>query len=512
MQKIKNKTNFTLILLGVILVMLFVVLFYHDNKYQSPPPYGKCGVLKINESDIASAPIFLIDGWLLTDRNTVNLPTYIGEYSNLQRNDLSVAPHGRATYQLTLNYSGAPRIVEIDFPKLATEYTIFLGGKKLASGSGSTQVSFLLHPGDQTLIVETVSSGGYYSGIYFPPTLGSAQCLKQIENIQSFSYALAFLMPIVLSVFTFALWRRRNDPTAFWFGLLCCFYALYISHYFVYLFRLPLIPYWNFIEGFALYGLVFCVIQLTALAADMITSKTVRIIQLTLWIIPFMLMVFYLYIPIFTQAVILHSALKDMYFIFAFCCVIFLSIRASLHHSSEYLYILSGCVVFSIGLVLNLLFSNHFEPILFFWQFEWCGLFLVLLFGKMMMTRNRRILAENAEFSYHLEQLVEKRTEELSMLMSERKAFFSDMAHDLKAPIFATQAFIREIRRNATGIDGELAGYLEAVEKKQQEMARRVQGLSAINQLDKITEAKQLVSIQELLAEMYATHNGEAEV
>ncbi|MEG1801269.1 MAG: hypothetical protein RR273_04760, partial [Oscillospiraceae bacterium] len=459
MQKIKNKTNFTLILLGVILVMLFVVLFYHDNKYQSPPPYGKCGVLKITESDIASAPIFLIDGWLLTDKNTVNLPTYIGEYSNLQRNDLSVAPHGRATYQLTLNYSGAPRIVEIDFPKLATEYTIFLGGKKLASGSGSTQVSFLLHPGDQTLIVETVSSGGYYSGIYFPPTLGSAQCLKQIENIQSFSYALAFLMPIVLSVFTFALWRRRNDPTAFWFGLLCCFYALYISHYFVYLFRLPLIPYWNFIEGFALYGLVFCVIQLTALAADMITSKTVRIIQLTLWIIPFMLMVFYLYIPIFTQAVILHSALKDMYFIFAFCCVIFLSIRASLHHSSEYLYILSGCVVFSIGLVLNLLFSNHFEPILFFWQFEWCGLFLVLLFGKMMMTRNRRILAENAEFSYHLEQLVEKRTEELSMLMSERKAFFSDMAHDLKAPIFATQAFIREIRRNATGIDGELAGY-----------------------------------------------------
>ena len=89
----------------ILLAVFFVLLFYADNKYQTPPPYGKSGIITLNEQDLKrNQPIFLIDGWLLSDDCVTDQPTYIGEFSNLQRGDLSVSPHGRACYQLTLRY------------------------------------------------------------------------------------------------------------------------------------------------------------------------------------------------------------------------------------------------------------------------------------------------------------------------------------------------------------------------------------------------------------------------
>ena len=160
----------------------------------------------------------------------------------------------------------------------------------------------------------------------------------------------------------------------------------------------------------------------------------------------------------------------------------------------------------------NLFFSNCFEPIYFFWQFEWCGLLLVLLFGGMMVSRSRHILKENDRLTNHLEEQVKARTEEVTQLLNERKAFFSDMAHDLKAPVFATQSFIEAIRRSGVGVDAELQNYLDQAQAKQWEMARRLQGLSRINALDQIDEEQILVSVKEMLSEISAAHSGEAEV
>lgn len=165
-----------------------------------------------------------------------------------------------------------------------------------------------------------------------------------------------------------------------------------------------------------------------------------------------------------------------------------------------------------MGLLANLFCSNRFEPIRFFWQFEWCGLWLVLLFGAMMVARSRRVLRENDILTNHLEEQVKRRTEEVTQLLEERKAFFSDMAHDLKAPVFATRSFIEAIRKSGVGVDRELKGYLDQAEAKQWEMARRLQGLSAVNELDKIDGERVRISLRELLWEIYDIHHGEAEV
>lgn len=498
------------------IMFFFMLSYYQDNKYYTPPPYGKSGVICLTESDFERKnPIFLIDGWLLTDSRVTDKPTYIGEFSNLQRRDLQIPPHGQARYQLTLRYDGTAQAVSINFPQLHCEYTVLLDGARLIQGAGSGQAAFLLTAGDHILTVETSSKLGYYSGMYFPPALGRTETIFRVGSIQFFSYALAFLIPLVLAVFTLFLWQTGGS-LARWFGVLCCSYALYMARYFVYwlsyFLPMPVTQYWFLIQGLAMYTLCYGVVQLTVLAAGAAHNKIWRHARLPLLVLPAVLTALALLIPVLPWAVFIHGRLTDLYYIITFCASAFFTARSVAVQNWESRYTLAGCTVFGAGLLANLILSNRFEPIRFFWQFEWCGLLLVLLFGAMMVARSRRILRENELLTNHLEEQVRARTEEVTQLLNERKAFFSDMAHDLKAPVFATQSFIEAIRKSGVGVDTELQHYLDQAEAKQWEMARRLQGLSTINALDRIDEEKVRVSIQEMLSEIYATHCGEAEV
>lgn len=508
----KRKVWWQSLLVLTVLAVFFTLLFYTDNKYQTPPPYGRSGIITLRGQDLErNTPIYLIDGWLLTDERVEDKPTYIGEFSNLQRGSLSVSPHGQSYYQMILRYEGAPRIVSADFQQLSLEYAVFLDGMLLAEGAGNGRITFLLTEGDHVLTVATSSEMGYYSGMYFPPALGTEETLMKVSNIQSFSYALAFLIPLTLAVFTFFMWRTGGSLGR-WFGLLCCCYALYMFRYFVYLFSMPAVRYWFLIQSLALYCLCFCLVKLTALASGSICGKAWRWIRLVLLALPVFMALLGVSVPVLPWAVWLHGRLTDIYYIFTFGCAVFFAVKGITAQSPESRYTLAGCSVFGAGLVVNLFFSNRFEPIRFLWQFEWCGLLLVLLFGAMMVSRGRRILRENDALTNHLEEQVKKRTEEVTQLLEERKAFFSDMAHDLKAPVFATQSFIEAIRRSGVGVDKELRGYLDQAEAKQQEMARRLQGLSSINELDKMEGERIRISLREILSEIYATHHGEAEV
>lgn len=508
----QHRIRLHLLIVPAALSMFYILLFFADNKYQTPPPYGKSGIITLCEQDLnRNVPLFLIDGWLLTDERVTDLPTYIGEFSSLQRGNLSVSPHGRARFRLTLRYDGTPRTVSADFPQLSSWYTISLDGTPLAQGMGNGLVSFLLTPGDHVLLVETSSEAGYYSGMYFPPSLGSPETLSRVNNIRSFAYCAAFVLPLALAAFTLFLWQTGGSISR-WFAMLCLCYALYMFRYFVFLFSMPAAQYWFLVQGLALYCLCFCVIKLTALASGIFGGKIWRFIKAFLLGLPGVLLALCLLIPFLPWAVHIHGRLTDLYYILTFCCTAYFAIRNLPARNGESLYTLAGCSVFGAGLLINLLFANRFEPVYFFWQFEWCGLFLVLLFAAMMVSRSRRILRENHALTNHLEEQVKKRTEEVTQLLQERKAFFSDMAHDLKAPVYATCSFIEAIRKSGVGVDTELRGYLDLAEAKQQEMTRRLQGLSALNALDRIEEERVRISLREMLADIYAFHHGEAEV
>ncbi len=426
-----------------------------------------------------------------------------------------MSPHGQANYKLMLRYDGASRIVSLDFPQLSCDHTISVDGAQLAEGTGNGQITFLLTPGDHILTVDTSSEIGYYSGMYFPPALGTSHTLSQVGSIRGFVYAFAVLLPLILAVFTFFLWQTGGEISRL-FGVLCCCYSLYMMRYFVFQFSVPLGRYWFLIQSLALYGVCFCVIRLAAHVSGT-DGRAARWWQrAVLLLLPAVLFLLSLLIPLLPWAVFIHGRLTDLYYDLAICTTVFFALHGVKGPELESRFTAAGCMVFGVGLLVNPFFSNLFEPIRFFWQFEWCGLLLVFLFGAMMVSRRRRIVRENEMLTDHLEEQVKKRTEEVVWLLDERKAFFSDMAHDLKAPVFATQSYIRAIRERGVGVDRELdrelLGYLEQAEGRQRELARRLQGLSAINELDKVEGRRVRISVRELLSEIYAAHHGEAEV
>ncbi len=496
-----------------LLTGFFALLFMEDNKYNTPPPYGKDGVIVLTENNLrGSKPLYLIDGWLLTDQRTANLPTYIGEFSNLQRGNSRVSPHGRALYQMTLRYDGGPMEVAMDFPILYSHYTIRLDGTIVSEGNASGHISFTITRGNHLLTVETLSKSGYYSGMYHPPALGNTNTIFKTAFLQCIAYAIACFVALALTIFTWTIWLQTKDRLVLWFGALCCCYSLYLSYYFVRLLSLPMEQYWYLVQSAALYGLCYCVLHLAALSGGIEKRKPVPWIWRILFITSGLLLILALLIPVFPRAVWLHGILTNGYYIFTFFATLFMVVYSRTPLTGEQHFTRLACIAFGAGLLYNLLASNLFEPILFFWQFEWCGLLLVLLFGTMMTSRNKRILAENEAFHTHLEELVEQRTEELKNLMQERKAFFADMAHDLKAPVFAAGSFIQAIRMHNTGVDTELLRYIDLVEQKQQEMARRIHGLALFNQMDELTQAYEKISVKELLEETYHAHHMAAEV
>lgn len=506
-------SRWTILFSIALLMMFFTLLFFYDNKYQSPPPYGKDGVISLTGQDfIKNRPLPLIDGWLLSDSRTSDLPTYIGEFSNLQRNRSAMPPHGAASYHITLSYKGDTMSAALYFPQLFSNFSISMDGEILAEGNGSATLFFPLSQGVHLLTVETASSHGFYSGMYHPPLLGTADSVSQTLRIQCVAYGFAFFVPLVFALFTLAIWRLGKDRICFWLGLLCCCFSLYVSYYFIHFLHLPFESYWYLIQTAALYGLCFCTLRLTTISgnteADICTIWTQRILGgMSLVLLPLALL-----IPVFPQAVLLHGLFTNIYYIFSFIGLVMLTICRKEKTGLEHDLTLLACIAFGAGLFFNLLTSNLFEPIRFFWQFEWCGLLLTGLFCAMMAARNKRILSENESYRLHLEELVGQRTAALTNLLQERKAFFADMAHDLKAPVFATSAFIEAIRRNDTEIDGELLHYIDLVEQKQQELSCRIKGFTLLNQMDDASEAWAILSVAGVLKEAYETHRMTSEV
>ncbi len=497
------------IIFVLLVVALFITIFSIDNKYNGAPPYGGYGVISLTEQDM-ERPVFLIDGWEFTNQSDDQSYTYIGEYSNLQHGNPETSPHGTATYSLTLDYVGRPQEVMVYFPALFFDYTLWLDGQLLGQGQGSNRSSFTLTEGSHTMVVETTSTTGYYSGLYHPPALGATQVISGMVFVQIAVYALACFGSLVLALFTLPLWLRKKDPLALWFGLLCLSLPLYLSYFFVRLFGLPFGEYWYLMQSLSFYGLCFCVFKL-------VVHTCGKEYNYQIWVERFILSfsgvltILAVIIPWWDGATGLHGLLTDVYCLILFCTVAWFALSAKVHNS-EQIFAKLACIIFGTGLLYNLFASNLFEPIYTLWQFEWCGLLLVVLFGCGMVSRNRRILAENEAYRENLEIMVAERTRDLTEVLKVRKAFFADMAHDLKAPVYATASFIDAIRANSTGVDSELLRYLDLVEQKQKEMASRVQGLSEFNRMDGLSEQREPIELTALLTRIQTAHQMAAQV
>lgn len=513
-----KRTHFGIQLLFISFVLCFLtVLHLTDNKYYNTGLLPEKGILHLTEEAFDEGPIFLIDEWRVWDGMERSKEAYaggrrtwIGEFSNYRRyNDAERSPYGSCTYHLQIEYAGEPEIVALYFPQLCQKYELYWDNRLLAKGEARAYEMVQVTPGYHSITLCVTGESGYYAGMYFPGAIGTQKTISRMIAIKNTIYGISALAPLVLAAFCLSLWYGSREVKRKYFALVSLCFAGSLSHHFLQLIENPFSEYRFLISDIALYGMFFFAIVLMLEAIGESRPKWKKMLCHASLLISVTELLLYLAGPVWHDAIILHGMIQNGYRVFLFLCLAGAGIMISKKEGLPR-FVLYCDTALGMGLLVNLFASNLFEPIYGLWQFEWCSLLFVMFFAVYMERENRQLILENQKYQEHLEELVEERTRQLTGVLEERRAFFSDMAHDLKAPLSSIKAFMYMIRSQKIGVDNELELYLEQVDVQLKEMSQRVGSLNELNAIDRLNEQPEYVEVAAFLEELYQLHNPEA--
>lgn len=473
--------------------------YLYDNKYTAPPPYGEAGVFSFTPEDL-SRPLFLVDGWLLSVDGGPERETFIGEYSNFSFVPGHDSPYGSAVYRLTLHCQGK-RALSLELPEIFGAYTLSMDDVPLATRGSGRLVDFVLEEqAEFTLKVENHSR--YYSGLTYPPILGTGAAVGAVSTARTIFYTALLVCTLTLAIFSSVLWLSRTGERRYLhFGLLCLSFAVVCLHPFFW---------YGGISGAISCAIVDCArllmlvqaLHLTAMGADWtgrrFYDKGIR--PVCLFLCAWCLIMVAFIIPRAGWLINPYGAWVDAVTLALWALLCAASVRGlALAEAADAGPLAGGCCALGVAMLTNLLNNNRFEPIRLGWQGEYAGFALVLLFGVWMIRYNRRLVLHHRQLLTKMEDLVQARTAELGTVLEERKTFFSNMAHDLKAPIAAVHNFIALIRDGNLYLDEELRGYIRQIESGNETLRHRVESLSTLNSFDQITAPRERLEVDALL-------------
>lgn len=526
---IKNKKNIStsvLYAVGAFLLsfILFQFLYQVDNKYTAGAPYGQSGTFYFSEHDLnQNSPLFLIDGWAfypdakLTpgDLDSGDIPTpihiFIGQYPNFSLLSSGHSPFGSATYRMNLHYNGPPRILALEIPEIFTDFQLWIDGRNQSPSGG---VIMFQADNDTELVLTVENKSHYYSGLTYPPALGTPETIQRMLLLRNLFYCVLCLIPLTLCLYAAAAWFARERGKIFiHFGLLCLFFSIHCAHPFVHQMNLSSTM-WYAIEDASwlavLYEIIALCTTIAGLDGKLWYRRCLRPLAIATCILCGLSVQFIL--PNFGSTINLYGALLDGYKFFCWLYLMGCAIWGVTSKQDSANMILAGGGILGASMIVNLLDNNRFEPIYTGWQTEYAGFLLVLLFWLLTVRHVKDLLKNNLLLTEHLEEEVQHRTAELHAVLNERKAFFSDLAHNLKAPTAAIHGFTDLILRENLYLDEDLRGHINKISGANEEMCRRMQALGDLNAFDKILESPQLIELDLLLSQVYTDNEPEAAI
>lgn len=462
-------------------VVAFWGLYRWDNKYTDALPGGAgYNVLTGDDSQVA----FLVDGWeyypgeLLTPKDLTDraaeLHTYAGEYPNFSRHLGS--PYGVATYRLTLENRGGPRELSLYLPELLCAGRVYVNGA-LVGEQGSVEpykphvadaVYSFRSEGATELVIQCANYTHYYSGMYYPPTVGTPAAISQMLTARMMVYGLLCFGSLAVALSNLALWFFDRDKQNRRLGLLCLAFAARVSYPFLRALGVPLVR--------SLYALEdFCgaaVLLLAVLLAGELSGGAVRryhrklaypaaaslcavTVVFPLFILP--------YAPLFINT---YGVVLFLWKLLAGGYLLFLALRGLGQNGALGRYLLCAAGLYGVSVAASVLTVNCFEPIRGAWTEEYGGFALVVGFGALMVHRGILLTAENRRLNLHLRQEVDRKTQAMETLLNERRELLAHLIHDVKNPLTALQNYAELVRTGNVALDQETAGYLDALRER----------------------------------------------
>lgn len=467
----------------------FCGLYRWDNKYTAALPGGPgYNVLRGD----GGSPAFLVDGWeyypgeLLSPEDLSSrraaYHTYAGEYPNFSAHLGS--PYGAATYRLRLENRDGANDLALYLPELLCAGRVYLNGS-LAGEQGSLSsyrplVMDRVYPlpaGQEVeVVIQCANYTHYYSGLYYPPAVGSAVAISRMVTARLCLYGLLCFGSLALALSQLALWLFGRDKQSFRLGLLCLAFSLRVCYPFLRALGVPLVR--------PLYALEdFCgnaILLLAILLAGELSGSAVRwyhrfaavpaaaalcaaSVLFPLFILP--------YSPTFINTygltLFFWKALAGAY-------LLFLALRGRLAAGPLGGYLLGASGLYGLSIAVSVLSVNRFEPIRGAWPEEYGGFALVVGFAALTVHRGVLLSAENRRLNLHLQDEVARKTRALETLLSERKELLAGVLHDLKNPLTAMRSYAELVRMGGVALDQETSAYLSALTERAETVEERL--------------------------------------
>lgn len=204
-------------------LVIFFCLSRFDNKYTMSGTLTQDGTLILDSDFLGSdGLIWLSDGWelypdvlLKPGSGRSGWGIYVGQVQTWAAFHDDASPYGQASYRLVLEGPEEPVSVALWLPEVFSACRVYVNGALVGqSGEFSPDyrplvrdltVSFSL--ADRTeLIIQAENRSHYYSGMTYPPALGSPQAVAELAAGRTALYALMTFSTLSFALFSLATW------------------------------------------------------------------------------------------------------------------------------------------------------------------------------------------------------------------------------------------------------------------------------------------------------------------
>lgn len=507
--------------------LAFFGLWRWDNKYQAALPGGPgYNVLEGDGSQVA----FLVDGWeyypglLLTPGDlagrTPETYIYIGEHPNFAPH--LDDPYGVATYSLTLENRGGARELALYLPELLCAGRVYIDGQ-LVGEQGSVEPyrplvmdgTYAFFAGERTqIVVQCANYTHYYSGMYYPPAVGTPTAIARMAAARMMVYGLLCFVSLGLALSSLALWLFDREAQRFRLGLLCLAFALRVCYPFLRTLGIPLVRPLYALEDFCANVALLCAVLLAGELSGAAVRRYHRFVAIpgaaTLCAVSVVFPLFILpYTPLFINT---YGIILSLWRLAVGGYLLFLSARglASQRPLSRYLLCASG--LYGLSIAASVLLIGRFEPIRGAWSEEYGGFMLVMGFAALMVHQGALITAENRRLSLNLQEEVARKTQALEALMAERRELLAHLVHDIKNPLTALQNYAQLIQAGGLALDKETAAYLDALRERAGAVEARFDLLQDFSRGERGVLRSHPIALGAFLAQFYADNRPDMEL
>lgn len=495
--------------------LFFLFIFTADNKYTARAQVSQENYTILSEYDL-SHPLYLADGWelwpdallspeQLSSEDTEAIQTFVGEYLNLSPLHSHLSPYGTSTWRLRIRYSGSATDAALLLPEVFCAFRLYVNGTQIAEQGSiepysprvqDTMVSFPLLP-ENEIVIQTANFSHYYSGLTYPPIIGSAQTVGTYLGSRLLFYGFLCFGAFAAALFSLAHWlgtKVKRDPVALLFGTLALGFSVWISYPFSRFLGVTIIRPLYALEDAASLLVLWCALRITLRLCKVSLFKWAKLLSR----FAFSMLLVGMFVPLFILPAfpaygLLYGKLITAYRLFAAGVLTILTFYGSLRGREGSGWMLCSAALYGAGLLSGALTVSSFEPARFGWMEEYGAFSLVLCFGVLMVGRSYTMLRENLRLNEDLQREVAEKTHDLTMMINERESLISKFLHDMKSPAAFMLSYSRMVRQNNILLDEKTQEQLTIIEEKCSVLTDRVR------QVQQFTSENPLITQQSVL-------------